>query len=1125
MKSSEIRQSFLDFFRSKQHTIVPSSPLLPDSPNLLFTNAGMNQFVPIFLGRQTCPYSPPRAADTQKCIRAGGKHNDLEDVGLDTYHHTFFELLGNWSFGDYFKKEAIDWGWEWVTGVLKFPTNRIYATVYKPGPGDPADFDQEAYDYWAGKFRAAGLDPAVHIVYGNKKDNFWMMGETGPCGPCSEIHVDLTPAGDTRGSLVNQGSPLCMEIWNLVFIQFNANPDGTFSPLPAKHVDTGAGFERITGIIQCTKNFTDFTGTISNYETDVFSPLFRKLEEMSGKKYTSTLPKPGSTGDTEQEKIDVAFRVIADHIRTLGFSIADGILPGNSDRNYVLRRILRRAVKYGRTLGFHEPFFYQLVDVLAEHMGPVFPEITLKRDKVRDTIRQEEESFNRTLDRGMVIFEAEITRLFGSGKGLGSARVPRAPDDVPSSGIEAEGAIYSKRNLPHFEKPWAIYAITFGTVNRHELSPESRSIVLNAIKHLNGKKYELFAACVMPDHVHLLIQPLVKEMDPQANPIFHPLSEIMHSIKSYTAHEINRVAGKEGSVWGKESFDRYIRSDADLHEKYFYIVKNPWNSGVVGRESDYPWVWTHRSADSQAETPSKAREDAYAPQKNTKMIFPGKMAFKLYDTYGFPLDLTELLARERGMTVDHTEFNKCMEKQIADSKEGQKKEVIELTESQVSTKTDFLGFDSLECTATVLAVQPVKDKTAVITDRSVFYAEMGGQVGDMGTLTSGGGTFKITNTIKAGDTFLHILDGQNAPEIGATVTLTVEAGRRALIQGHHSVTHLYHLALHEVVSRDATQKGSYVGPDRLRFDFNSAALTPAQIAEIEKRVNDRIAQNDPVRWDQKPYAEVKNDPTIMQMFGEKYGDTVRVVDIGGYSRELCGGTHVRQTGEIGFFKIISEGAIAAGVRRIEAVAGAAAAEHFAAEISVLKSKLTALEPRLLAADMTLPLPADPTGADAKTLAQHAEKLRHLLAHLETQLVEADKVRAKDRERAALAKAIQLVPELLGQMEKMAFGDVIIRHLGNESNPDLLRLTLEQIRLKFAGVVVLGGSTPDGKVSLIASVPKDLTSKIQAGALIKEIAPLVGGGGGGKPELAQAGGRHPEKIDEALAKAKSLLVSL
>src|ERR1700749_1180256 len=416
MTSTQIRQSFLDFFKSKQHTIVPSSSLMPDSPNLLFTNAGMNQFVPIFLGQTKCPYTPGRAADTQKCIRAGGKHNDLDDVGLDTYHHTFFEMLGNWSFGDYFKKEAIEWAWELVIEKWKFPPSRLYATVYSPdkSQNDPSEFDQEAWNYWAEKFKSVGLDPKIHIVNGNKKDNFWMMGETGPCGPCSEIHVDLTPQGDTKGSLVNKGDARCMEIWNLVFIQFNANPDGTFSPLPARHVDTGMGFERVTSIIQGTKGFKDFANAkISNYETDIFRPIFDALEKLSGKKYGSTLPKAGSTGDTEQEKEDVAFRVIADHIRTLSFAIADGILPGNNDRNYVLRRILRRAVRYGRTRGFHEPFFYKLVDVLADTMGGVFPEIRAKRKHVQDTIRNEEEAFNKTLDRGIELFNEEVARMSG----------------------------------------------------------------------------------------------------------------------------------------------------------------------------------------------------------------------------------------------------------------------------------------------------------------------------------------------------------------------------------------------------------------------------------------------------------------------------------------------------------------------------------------------------------------------------------------------------------------------------------------------------------------------------------------------------------------------------------------
>src|SRR2546430_1186157 len=428
MTSAQIRQSFLDFFREKQHTIVPSSSLMPDAPNLLFTNAGMNQFVPIFLAQRVPDVdkwpgaiagNPSRVADTQKCIRAGGKHNDLEDVGLDTYHHTFFEMLGNWSCGDYFKKEAIAWAWELLVERWKFPAQRLYATVYQPGPGEPSEFDQEAYDHWARLFREADLDPKVHVLSSGKADNFWMMGDTGPCGPCSEVHVDLTPDGDTRGALVNKGDPLCIEIWNLVFIQFNAQPVAggddpgrmEFVPLPQRHVDTGMGFERAVAIIQGTKNLTDFSGTISNYDTDVFRPIFDEIEKLSGKKYASTLPDPSqlSTLNSEQTT-DVAFRVIADHIRAVSFAIADGIIPSNEGRGYVLRRILRRAVRYGRTLGFHEPFFFKLVDVVAKTMGDVFPEIRAKQKTIEETLRREEESFNKTLDKGIELFESEIAR-------------------------------------------------------------------------------------------------------------------------------------------------------------------------------------------------------------------------------------------------------------------------------------------------------------------------------------------------------------------------------------------------------------------------------------------------------------------------------------------------------------------------------------------------------------------------------------------------------------------------------------------------------------------------------------------------------------------------------------------
>ncbi len=895
MTSTEIRQSFLDFFRSKQHAIVPSSSLMPDSPNLLFTNAGMNQFVPIFLGQVKCPYTPGRAADTQKWIRAGGKHIDLDDVGLDTYHHTFFEMLGNWSFGDYFKREAIDWAWELTAEIWKFPKERIYATVYSPdkAKGDPSEFDQEAWDIWAGHFRAAGLDPQVHIVHGNKKDNFWMMGETGPCGPCSELHVDLTPEGDTRGSLVNKGDARCIEIWNNVFIQFNANPDGTFTPLPARHVDTGMGFERVTSIMQGTRGFTDFKNAkISNYETDIFRPIFDKLERMSGKRYGSTLPKPGSAGDTQQEKVDVAFRVIADHIRTLSFAIADGIQPGNTDRNYVLRRILRRAVRYGRALGFHQPFFFDLVEVLAVTMGDVFPEIRAKQKHVRDVIRTEEEAFNRTLDRGIELFRDETAKR--------------------------------------------------------------------------------------------------------------------------------------------------------------------------------------------------------------KETLSGEFAFKLYDTYGFPLDLTELMAREQGLAVDTTGFEKLMEEQRARARSAQKKEVIELSQIETTAATRFVGFDRLEAKARVLEVVNLKEKTAVILDASACYAEMGGQVGDTGEISHGGQLWQIINTQKSGNTFLHFLAGTEAPTAGTEVQLLVDAPRRAAIQRHHTVTHLLHWALHEVASKEASQKGSAVGPDKLTFDFNSAPLTPQQVADIEQLVNERILENAGVSWIEVPHAEVKGRAEVMQFFGDKYGDVVRVVQVGGsagkldgYSMELCGGTHTRATGEIGLFRILSESAVAAGVRRIEAVAGLSAFDTMRLDRELIKT---------VAAKVNSPM------------GELEKKIETLLAQ------------QKDLEKAvraaAMKEAANTAKSLVVRAREINGTPALIENLG-EADGDTLQAIADALKGQFKGVVVLGGAM-NGAVALVAAVSVEFATKAQAGKIIQAIAPIVGGKGGGRPDNARGGGKDAGKLGEALAKAASLI---
>ncbi len=944
MTSSEIRQSFLDFFKEKQHTIVPSSSLLPDSPNLLFTNAGMNQFVPIFLGQAPCPYSPARAADTQKCIRAGGKHNDLEDVGFDTYHHTFFEMLGNWSFGNYFKKEAIEWAWELVVKRWGFPASRVYATIYSPGPGDPASLDREAHEHWSEIFIANGLDPAYHVVHGNKKDNFWMMGDTGPCGPCSELHIDLTPGPRDLDiprqiagrNLVNKGDARCIEIWNLVFIQFNANPDGTFVDLPAKHVDTGMGFERVTSMIQGTKGFTDFENAkISNYETDVFRSIFDELEKITGHKYTSTLPA-SAQNLTEQEKIDVAFRVIADHIRTLSFSIADGIQPSNEGRGYVLRRILRRAVKYGRNLGLKEPFLGKLVDVLGKTMGHVFPEVVAKAELIKKTLTNEEESFLRTLERGIELFE----------------KVP----------------------------------------------------------------------CV-------------------------------------------KVARD--------------------HEKVLKI-NNPESQGVVDRVP--------------------------------KGTFPGDIAFKLFDTYGFPIDLTELMARELGLIVDIVEFDRLMDEQKAKGKAAQKKEVISVegTTEDKLRPTIFYGFDELQSAALIVANE---NGTLAVTE-TPFYAEMGGQVGDTGEVQIGDKKIVVTNTVRSasGKVHFHKLAEPVAASIGDRVTLHVDEPRRAKIEAHHSATHLLNWALRKVLGNTITQKGSYVGPDRLRFDFShGAALTPAELTEVERLVNEKIDADVPASWEERPYVEVKGDPSILQFFGDKYGETVRVVSIGDFSKELCGGTHVRQTGKIGYFKIISEGAIAAGIRRIEAASGPALIEHVHEHLPKQEEQHASLRQRK----------PDLAGLQAffgdKTphaFWSHWAEREDFLRAAAAEVAQHEKDSAKQQEAAFQKRAADDAPALIATAKTLGDIPFLAREVPFASAA-YLTILADALKNRWQGVAVLA-AVDQGKVALLAAVAPTYTKKIQAGKIIQAIAPLVGGKGGGRPELAQGGGTNSEGVTAALAKAEELI---
>ncbi len=907
MTSAQIRQSFLDFFASKQHTIVPSSSLMPTAPNLLFTNAGMNQFVPYFLGDQSAPWK--RVADTQKCIRAGGKHNDLEDVGFDTYHHTMFEMLGNWSFGDYFKRDSLSWGWELLTKVWGIPPKRLFATVYSPdkSKGDPADFDQEAYDIWAKIFKDAGLDPKVHIVNGNKKDNFWMMGDTGPCGPCSEIHFNLLTSDDEAEGRngVNSSSPRCIEIWNHVFIQFNANADGTFAPLAAKHVDTGMGFERVAGIHATSKGFKDFSAEPSNYNADLFKPTFDKIAALSGKTYTGTVPTERS-GLSEQQTIDITFRVLVDHARCVSCAIADGILPGNEGRNYVIRRILRRGIMYGqKNLGLKTGDFSALVTPVIESLGDVFPELKTQRVMVEKAIRAEEESFGRTLSKGL--------------------------------------------------------------------------------------------------------------------------------------SEFNQVVG-----------------DASVYD--------------------------------------------------SKQL-AGEHAFKLFDTYGFPLDMTQLLAAERGLSVDSTGFESEMEKQRERGRAARKTDVIVAsTEGDtVAEATNFVGYsiDATHAThAKVVDVVKTEKDTYLVFDQTPFYGEMGGQVGDSGHALIGGAKFEIVDTIKdkSGRHLHRLAPASSLPSPASSATLHVDFSRRRAISRQHTSAHLLNWALRKMLGTHVRQFGTHKTPDRLRFDFTHfEALTPAQIKECEQLINEKVIDNTGVYYATVPHAEVSGRADVLQFFGDKYGKEVRVVQIGGtadasgkakldgYSMELCGGTHVSTTGEIGVIKIVAEMAIAAGTRRIEAVAGQAALDFIAHEEAALKT----VNARLNAGTNDV-----------------AAKLESLLA----QQKELEK-----KLKAFEAKASAGLAEELAATAATKDGLKWVSAVVTADSPDALRSLGSQVLHKVgAGAVVQLGAILEGKVSLVAYCsPEAIKAGLAAGKLIGALTAKLGGKGGGKPDYAQGGGGDATKLAEAL----------
>ncbi|MBC2605581.1 alanine--tRNA ligase [Pelagicoccus albus] len=878
MTSNEIRQSFLDFFSSKQHAIVPSASLMPDAPNLLFTNAGMNQFVPYFLGERES--ANPRIADTQKCIRAGGKHNDLEDVGLDTYHHTFFEMLGNWSIGDYFKKEAIEWAWELITEVWKFPKERLYASVYKPGEGDPAEFDQEAYDFWKAVFEKAGLDPEIHIVFGNKKDNFWMMGDTGPCGPCSELHVDLTPDGDTKGSLVNADSPYCIEIWNLVFIQFNATPEGDYVPLKAQHVDTGMGFERVAGIMATSKNFTDFSTPPSNYNSDLFDTLFQEFEKLSGHSYQRTLPAD-LDNITDVEMKDIIFRVLADHIRCLSCSIADGILPGNENRNYVLRRILRRAVMYGRKLGLENGFFANLVPVVVNQLGHVFPELAQQEEIIKKIIKSEEDAFGRTLDRGIQLFD--------------------------------------------------------------------------------------------------------------------------------------KIATDEGEISGLN-------------------------------------------------------------------------AFTLYDTYGFPLDLTELMAKQKGISVDTKGFEVEMEKQRSKARASQKKSDILVADSDSALEaTKFVGFDTMADEAELIDIVEADDAAYLVFNQTPFYAEMGGQVGDTGAIEFEGAHFQAVDTIKdPNGRHLHKVSGDLAGiALGQVANLIVDHDRRKSIERHHSATHVLHWALRKVLGTHVRQAGSLVDNQRLRFDFSHfEAIKPEQLALIERLCNEQLLANCKVEWFETPFDQKPKE--VMAFFGDKYGDVVRVVDIGGFSKELCGGTHVRGTGEIGLLKITSETGISAGTRRIEAIVGDSLYSH----INDIESTIAIASKSLSTAPNELLKKID------VVLARNAE--------LEKQL------------KSFKQKASGNLADDLLKAAKESNGLKLVAAKVEASDPNALRQLGANVIGKLEEGVVLLGAEIKGKVSVVAFASQGaIAAGYKAGDIIRETTAKLNGRGGGKPDFAMGGAANVADLQKTI----------
>ena len=868
MDSNQIRTTFLEFFKGKEHLIVPSAPMIvKNDPTLMFTNAGMNQFKDLFLGNS--PVRHKRVADSQKCLRVSGKHNDLEEVGHDTYHHTMFEMLGNWSFGDYFKKEAISWAWELLVEVYGLPKDRIYATIFEGSPEEGIDRDNEAYTYWK------QFLPEDHILLGNKHDNFWEMGDTGPCGPCSEIHFDLRDDAERAKldgrELVNAGHHLVIEIWNLVFMQFNRKANGQLEPLPAQHVDTGMGFERLCMVLQ---------GKQSNYDTDVFQPTIQRLAAMAGKAYG------------KDAKADIAMRVIADHLRAIAFSIADGQLPSNVKAGYVIRRILRRAVRYGYTyLGFNEPFICKLVEGLVQQMGDQFPELRAQQDLITKVIAEEESAFLRTLATGINLMDGVIAKA--------------------------------------------------------------------------------------------------------------------------------KEAGKD--------------------------------------------------------------------------TISGSDAFLLYDTYGFPIDLIELIAHENGMKVDGDAFSKELQKQKERSRNAAAVDTDDWVELFPISESKFVGYDSLEADVRISRYRRVKTKNKtyyqLVFDQTPFYGNSGGQVGDQGILESDGGTVRVTDTQKENNLTVHIVE--NLPEdITATFHAVVDKQLRDASANNHSATHLMHKALRTVLGTHVEQKGSLVTPEYLRFDFSHfQKVTDEQIREVERLVNHDIRANFPLEERRDCPIDEARTLGAMMLFGEKYGDRVRVVKYGD-SVELCGGTHVSATGNIGLFKIVGESAISAGVRRIEAVTGGAA-EQFVYGLEDL--------------------------------------LRAVQKHLNNPSIE-QAVRRLIEENAEMSHQIeQVTQERIGALTQ-AFAKAVVEEEGMHliarqisANSDVIKGIAFGLRPMFADLVFVGCTTVGEKVSLTVMLGEEIVAQgINASQVIREAAKEINGGGGGQPFFATAGGKNADGLDNAILKAVELI---